>query len=83
MFATVGKLRGDIRVFVASSDLQALRLARIYGFETIEETAQLSESHSVDAAARYCASLGVTMLLRLPSQMTMPPLCWPRCRGSP
>jgi 2-phospho-L-lactate guanylyltransferase len=66
MFRTVAAVSGHIRVFVVSAEARALDLARVHGWETIAETGQVSESRSVDAASRHCASLGVTALLRLP-----------------
>jgi 2-phospho-L-lactate guanylyltransferase len=66
MFRTVAAVSGQIRVFVVSAEPRALDLAQVRGWETIAETGQVSESQSVDAASRHCASLGVTALLRLP-----------------
>jgi 2-phospho-L-lactate/phosphoenolpyruvate guanylyltransferase len=65
-FATIAALRGGTRIFVVSAEPRALALARAREWETIVETAQLSESQSVDAASRHCAALGITHLLRLP-----------------
>jgi 2-phospho-L-lactate/phosphoenolpyruvate guanylyltransferase len=65
-FATIANLRDRARIFVVSAEEQALLLAQVRGWETIVETEQISESHSVDAASRHCAALGVTHLLRLP-----------------
>ncbi len=65
-FGVVAASRGAERVFVVSAERQALDMARDHGWDTIVETEQTSESHSVDAASLHCASLGVTALLRLP-----------------
>src|SRR5262245_53949901 len=51
------------RVFVISAEERVLSMAQARGWEAIFETEQISESHSVDAASRYCAGLGVTHLL--------------------
>ncbi|MEA2824214.1 MAG: 2-phospho-L-lactate/phosphoenolpyruvate guanylyltransferase [Alphaproteobacteria bacterium] len=65
-FHIVAEARGIDRVFVVSQEPRALAWARERGWETIVETAQISESHSVDAASRQCAEQGVDVLLRLP-----------------
>lgn len=65
-FRTVAQVAGIDRVFVVSQEPRALAWARHKGWETIVETAQISESHSVDAASRECAKRGVRALLRLP-----------------
>jgi 2-phospho-L-lactate guanylyltransferase len=65
-FGIVAAARGADRVFVVSAERRALDLARDRGWETVVETEQVSESHSVDAASRHCAQRGVTALLRLP-----------------
>lgn len=65
-FRTIAEVTGIDRVFVVSQEPRALALAREKGWETIVELAQISESHSVDAASRHCAQQGVSALLRLP-----------------
>jgi 2-phospho-L-lactate/phosphoenolpyruvate guanylyltransferase len=65
-FCTITKVTGVDRVFVVSQEPRALAWARENGWETIVETEQISESHSVDAASRHCAEQGVHALLRLP-----------------
>jgi len=65
-FRIVAQVKGIDRVFVVSQEPCALAWARDYGWETIVETAQISESHSVDAASCDCAEQGVHALLRLP-----------------
>jgi len=66
VFAAAAGVRASVTVFVVSSDPGALAAARDRGWECLPETAQHSESRSVDAASRICASRGVTALLRLP-----------------
>ena len=66
LFQAVSQVRGVDRVFVISKETWALSKARDLGWETISETLQTSESHSVDAASYYCASRGVEALLRVP-----------------
>ena len=65
-FRTVAQVTGIDRVFVVSQEPLALEWARDNGWETIVEAAQISESHSVDAASRHCTEQGVGALLRLP-----------------
>lgn len=66
VFAAVARMRSGIAVYVVSSDAQVLAEARARGWECLSETAQHSESRSVDDASRICAARGVTALLRLP-----------------
>ena len=65
-FRTIAQVRGATRVFVVSEEPVALAWARENGWETIAESGQISESHSVDAASHYCTRKGVGALLRLP-----------------
>lgn len=74
-FRTVAQVTCVDRVFVVSQKSRALAWARQEGWETIVETSQLSESHSVDVASRQCAEQGVDVLLRLPIDI---PLATPR-----
>ena len=74
-FRTIAQVTDIDRVFVVSQEARALALARDYGWETIAEAAQISESHSVDAASRACAGQVVAVLLRLPIDI---PLATPR-----
>lgn len=74
-FRVIAQVRGIDRVFVVSQEPRALAWARDKGWETIAETAQISESHSVDAASHECAEQGVHALLRLPIDI---PLATPR-----
>ena len=65
-FRVVANVRGVDRIYVVSKEYKALKLARQLNWETIIESEQISESHSVDAASRYCEARGVGALLRLP-----------------
>jgi len=65
-FRLVASVRGVDRIYVVSKEYKALTLAQQLNFETIIESEQISESHSVDAASRYCEERGVGALLRLP-----------------
>ncbi len=75
VFATVAAVRGIDAVFVVSSEPLALERARTFGWATVQESRQLSESDSVDCASRFCAERGVRALLRLPIDI---PLVEPR-----
>ena len=66
VFAAVARVRAGVTVFVVSSDPHALAEARSRGWQCLPETAQHSESRSVDEASRICTSRGVSALLRLP-----------------
>jgi len=66
LLRVVSKVRRVDRVFVIGKEAWVLSEARALGWETIAETQQTSESHSVDAASKHCASLGIRALLRLP-----------------
>ena len=74
-FRTVADVTDIDRVFVVTQEPRALAWAREKGWETIVETEQISESHSVDAASHHCAEQGVRALLRLPIDI---PLATPR-----
>ncbi len=54
------------KIFVATSDEPAMRMAQENGWEVLREECQISESDSVDSASRICESRGVSGLLRLP-----------------
>jgi len=54
------------KIFVATSDESAIRMAQENGWEILCEERQISESDSVDSASRICESRGVSGLLRLP-----------------
>ncbi|HKO03919.1 MAG TPA: 2-phospho-L-lactate guanylyltransferase, partial [Candidatus Acidoferrales bacterium] len=66
VFQAVAGVRSAEAIFVVSSDSNALAAARARGWECLPETAQRSETDSVDAASRICSARGVTALLRLP-----------------
>ncbi|HEY4265747.1 MAG TPA: 2-phospho-L-lactate guanylyltransferase [Micropepsaceae bacterium] len=70
-FAMIAGVARANRVFVVSREPQALERARALGWETIVETEQISESHSVDAASRICAAQGVSALLRIPMDLPL------------
>ena len=67
----VAQVTGGTRVFVASREPRALGWARAQGWETIVETEQISESHSVDAASRLCEERGIGAALRLPMDLPL------------
>src|SRR5258706_3149046 len=54
------------KIFVVTNYAPAMQAAKENGWELLREEQQISESVSVDAASRHCASCGVTALLRLP-----------------
>src|ERR1035437_5662073 len=70
-FNVVAATRCADRVFVISKEPGALSRAQKFGWETIVESHQISESESVDAASRYCAERGIQALLRLPIDMPL------------
>jgi coenzyme F420-0:L-glutamate ligase/coenzyme F420-1:gamma-L-glutamate ligase len=56
-------------VYVATSDADAMALARRYGAAILPEEEQRSESQSVDAASRICMTQGVEALLTIPADI--------------
>jgi coenzyme F420-0:L-glutamate ligase/coenzyme F420-1:gamma-L-glutamate ligase len=64
---TVGTLAQA--VYVVTSDLEAMAIARTYGAVVLEEKEQRSESQSVDAASRTCAEQGMDALLTIPADI--------------
>jgi 2-phospho-L-lactate guanylyltransferase len=70
-FATIARVRGADRVYVVSKEPVALLWASEYGWSTIVEREQYSESQSVDVAARICESEGVNALLRIPADIPL------------
>jgi 2-phospho-L-lactate guanylyltransferase len=54
------------KIFVATNYQPLIRQAAEYGWQVLSEECQVSESASVDAASRICATKGVTHLLRVP-----------------
>ncbi len=70
-FNVVAATRCADRVFVISKEPGALLRARKFGWETIVEARQTSESDSVDEGSRYCAEHHVDALLRLPIDLPL------------
>jgi 2-phospho-L-lactate guanylyltransferase len=70
-FETIALITAADRVFVASAESEALERARACGWETIVETEQISESHSVDAASKVCVAKGASALLRIPMDLPL------------
>jgi 2-phospho-L-lactate/phosphoenolpyruvate guanylyltransferase len=70
-FRMVQHVKGADRIFIASREPRALDWGRAHGWETIVETEQISESHSIDAASRICESAGVRACLRLPMDLPL------------
>jgi coenzyme F420-0:L-glutamate ligase/coenzyme F420-1:gamma-L-glutamate ligase len=56
-------------VIVATSDLEAMTIARTYGAVVLEEQEQRSESQSVDAASRTIAERGMEAVLTIPADI--------------
>lgn len=54
------------KIFVMTNYEPAMRVAQENGWEVLREERQISESDSVDAAARICEERRVTALLRVP-----------------
>jgi 2-phospho-L-lactate guanylyltransferase len=71
VFQQVGGARGVDRIFVVTTYAPAARLAKHLGMEVIGETAQVSESQSVDLASRLCRERGAQSLLRLPIDLPL------------
>ncbi len=59
------------RSFVVTLDGEAMRIARSYGIEVLEEDSQTSESASIDWASRRCAALGAEAVLRIPGDVPL------------
>ncbi|MGH9594410.1 MAG: 2-phospho-L-lactate guanylyltransferase [Bryobacteraceae bacterium] len=70
-FEVAAASRRAERVFVVSAEPRVLAHARELGWEAIPETAQVSESASVDFASAWCAERGVEALLRLPVDLPL------------
>jgi 2-phospho-L-lactate/phosphoenolpyruvate guanylyltransferase len=70
-FNVVAATRCADRVFVISKEPGALSRARKFGWETIVESSQTSESDSVDEGSRYCAKHSIDALLRLPIDLPL------------
>lgn len=71
MFRVVAQVKSADRVYVVSAEYHALSLARRLNWHVIDESEQVSESASVDAASRQCARDGVKALLRLPIDLPL------------
>ena len=75
MFEDVSRAVADATkaggVYVVSSYGPALAHARRFGWETLVEQAQASESASVDWASRVLAERGVQSVLRLPADLPL------------
>jgi len=56
-------------VYVATSDPEAMGIARTHGARVLVEQEQRSESHSVDAASGALAEQGVEAVLTIPADM--------------
>jgi len=54
------------RLFVVTSDENAIELAKIMGVEIIKETKQEGESTSVDYASKICKTMGAQSVLVIP-----------------
>ncbi len=65
-FAAARAARAPARVYVVTADPGIAAMAEEFGFRVLREETQVSESASVDAAARACEAEGVSALLRLP-----------------
>ena len=65
-FAAARAARVPERIFVVTADPGIAALAGRLGWTVLHETAQISESASVDWASAQCEARGVTALLRLP-----------------
>ena len=70
-FRVVAQVKSVDRVYVVSAEYHALSLARQLSWHVIDESEQISESASVDAASRQCAENGVRALLRLPIDLPL------------
>ncbi len=63
--------RGIDRIFLVTNFAPAVERARALNWEVIWEEQQISESASVDFAARLCSERGVRSLLRLPIDLPL------------
>ena len=70
-FDVIAQVRGADAVFVVSSHAAALQRAREFGWQTIVEAEQLSESASVDFASARCEEIGFTSVLRIPVDLPL------------
>ncbi len=65
-FAAARAAAAPERIYVVTADPGIAATAETFGWTVLLETEQTSESASVDAASRICATHGITALLRLP-----------------
>lgn len=65
-FAVAAQVHNVDRVAIVTLYAPALALAEKYGMEVIRETAQFSESHSVDFGSQQAQRNGAEAVLRLP-----------------
>lgn len=70
-FAAAAAARNVDRIAVVTLYPPAVRLAEKYGMELIVETAQISESDSVDFGSREARRRGATAVLRLPIDLPL------------
>ena len=70
-FRAVRGVRRADKVFVVTNYAPAIQAANENGWHVLLEDQQISESASVDFAARQCEALGVTALLRLPLDLPL------------
>jgi 2-phospho-L-lactate/phosphoenolpyruvate guanylyltransferase len=68
-------LRNTNKIFVITNYPPAFALARENGWEVLQESEQVSESASVDAASRICAQRGIQGLLRIPLDLPLIQSC--------
>lgn len=69
--AAVASVREVERLAIVTLYAPAIKLAERYGLEVIRETAQISESHSVDFGSREAQRRGATAVLRLPIDLPL------------
>jgi 2-phospho-L-lactate guanylyltransferase len=67
----ISRVRNADKIFVITSYPPAIELSRENGWEVLQETKQISESVSVDAASRACLELGIQGLLRIPLDLPL------------
>jgi 2-phospho-L-lactate/phosphoenolpyruvate guanylyltransferase len=70
-FAAAASVRNRARLAVVTLYAPAIKLAEEYGMEVINETVQLSESHSVDFGSQEVQRRGATAVLRLPIDLPL------------
>lgn len=70
-FAAAARVRQIDRIAIVTLYEPAIALAEKYGMEVILETAQISESASVDFGSRELCKRGATAVLRLPIDLPL------------